>query len=403
MAVSENGVPRSIAGVPTRAPTEGSARNYHLDAIRGCAAMVVVFYHTVMSYIEPYQKGTHGLLPNVLHTVHYWAGAAVLLFFVLSGYLVGTSVLRAHERKTWAWANYLLSRLSRLYTVLIPALVACVIFDFFGHHLARTIPIYTGINPTNGQPYVWPDTWASFIGTSLFVQNILTGVYGSIGPAWSLANEFWYYILFPIMVGIFVKNWRGLASLVVCVAIALFVGVKIVSLFPAWLGGIAVGRLAEKYPLRSKWVRRSVFIASILGVGASIAGAAAHKLGVGIATDYPIALSGMGIVYAALCMPPAGGLYAKVAIFLSEISYTLYLTHQPLIIFLGAAWLGTHKWSPTIGHLPLMLIPIGAALIYACGMYYLFESRTDSVRGYFKRRLPARLFRPNRIPRPAEA
>jgi peptidoglycan/LPS O-acetylase OafA/YrhL len=210
-------------------------------------------------------------------------------------------------------------------------------------------------------------------------------------------------MLFPILVGVFVKNWRGLVALVLFVAIALFVGVKIVSLFPAWLGGIAVGRLADKYPLKSNWVRRSVFAASVAGVIATIGGAAAHKLGVGIPTDYPMALSCMGIVYAALCMPPAGGLYAKVAIFLSEISYTLYLTHQPLIILLSAIWLGTHKWSVTVGHLPIILLPMGVAIVYACGMYYLFESRTDAVRSYFKRRLPAKLFRPNRIPRPAEA
>src|SRR6202030_3749589 len=38
-----------------------------------------------------------------------------------------------------------------------------------------------------------------FLGNLFFVQTILCRTFGSNGPLWSLANEFWYYLLFPLL------------------------------------------------------------------------------------------------------------------------------------------------------------------------------------------------------------
>jgi peptidoglycan/LPS O-acetylase OafA/YrhL len=40
---------------------------------------------------------------------HYFAGSAVMVFFALSGYLVGGSALRAMGKNRWSWGNYLLN------------------------------------------------------------------------------------------------------------------------------------------------------------------------------------------------------------------------------------------------------------------------------------------------------
>ena len=36
-----------------------------------------------------------------------------------------------------------------------------------------------------------------FLGNAAFLQRILVPELGTNGPLWSLANEFWYYLLFP--------------------------------------------------------------------------------------------------------------------------------------------------------------------------------------------------------------
>ena len=41
-------------------------------------------------------------------------------------------------------------------------------------------------------------SWLTFLGNLTFFQNIYVPAFGSNGPIWSLANEFWYYIVFPL-------------------------------------------------------------------------------------------------------------------------------------------------------------------------------------------------------------
>src|ERR1039458_8382680 len=65
-------------------------------------------------------------------------------FFVLSGYLVGGSVLRSVRTGSWSWRAYLLGRLSRLYVVLLPALLLGGALDWLGMHMAGTEAVYSG-------------------------------------------------------------------------------------------------------------------------------------------------------------------------------------------------------------------------------------------------------------------
>jgi hypothetical protein len=50
--------------------------------------------------------------------------------------------------------------------------------------------------PTSDQPAV--HDIMTFLGNLCFVQTVSVPVYGSNGPLWSLANEFWYYVMFPL-------------------------------------------------------------------------------------------------------------------------------------------------------------------------------------------------------------
>jgi peptidoglycan/LPS O-acetylase OafA/YrhL len=73
---------------------------------------------------------------------HQW----VIVFFVLSGYLVGGSVLRSVAVNHWSWRVYLLNRLTRLYAVLIPALVFGGLLDL-GASTSSEYPVSTVVTP----------------------------------------------------------------------------------------------------------------------------------------------------------------------------------------------------------------------------------------------------------------
>ena len=104
----ESEVPARIAGAPTRAPSVGAYRNFHLDTVRAIAAAVVVLDHSVSVFFRPYaayKSIPHGLLVNLVYMDHFFARAAVMLFFLLSGYLVGMSALRAEKKARFRWPS----------------------------------------------------------------------------------------------------------------------------------------------------------------------------------------------------------------------------------------------------------------------------------------------------------
>src|ERR1035437_10604196 len=65
-----------------------------------------------------------------------------MICFVLSGYLVGGSVLRAFQRDNWPGKEYLTKRLTRLWVVLLPALLLTIVLDNVG---LRVFPAPTSI------------------------------------------------------------------------------------------------------------------------------------------------------------------------------------------------------------------------------------------------------------------
>jgi peptidoglycan/LPS O-acetylase OafA/YrhL len=100
-------------------------------------------------------------------------------------------------------------------------------------------------------------TLGNFLGNLLFLQTILCETFGSNGPLWSLANEFCYYVLFPVSLGAGLSCAKGrlpmaipLAGLAVLTAI--FVGRDMLIGFLIWLAGCGVVFLHSRVKLRSR-------------------------------------------------------------------------------------------------------------------------------------------------------
>jgi hypothetical protein len=70
---------------------------------------------------------------------------------------------------------------------------------------------------------------------------------------------------------------------------------------------------------------------------------------------------------------------------LSNISYTLYAVHYPLMLALWFALLAPTQSQPSPAALAQMAAFIAAALAYATGVWFVFERRTDMVRRAMKR------------------
>jgi peptidoglycan/LPS O-acetylase OafA/YrhL len=165
---------------------------------------------------------------------------AVMVFFVLSGFVIAW-VTDMRERTI---DEYTLSRVARLYSVILPAFILTAVLD----HIAMAIdPRLYGPNAIvlmNRGPL---DIFLGFALSLVFLGQSWTAMFfpGSDIPFWSVNFEAWYYVLFGAAT--FLRGRRWIAALA---AAALLAVPKILLFFPIGLMGLSAWRWHAKLPRR---------------------------------------------------------------------------------------------------------------------------------------------------------
>ena len=307
-----------------------------------------------------------------------------MVFFVLSGYLVGGGVLRALRRNTWSWRDYLIKRLTRLYVVLIPALLLGIALDFVGLYLHPSpTSIYAG---PPGLP-LFHDisdrlTLPAIAGNAVFLQGARVKTAGTNASLWSLTNEFWYYIAFPVLLLALrrkQKLWLRCVYLLSFVGIGLLVGSDVSLLFFPWLLGALVSLIPLRIPQSAAKIAVSVLFLALPLVFEKVRRTSLPVVGV----QWTVALYFVIVLYLLLHQTEAArnGVYRSISGFFSRISYTAYLVHMPVAVFLCAylndPW---HRWDKTPRNLTIFL-GLNVGLVLFSYLFYLaFEANTDRVR-----------------------
>ncbi len=368
-----------------------------LDAMRGLAAAAVLIYHVRYRFFADWSEVPRTAANFVFYTATSFGHDAVMVFFVLSGALISRSILRAAAAGRWSWPEYGIARLSRLHVVLLPGLLLTLFWDFAGLTLFPDHVVYTG-RPTGA----WHDFFdvrpmldpVIFAGNAAFLQNILVPTFGSNVPLWSLSFEFWFYVLFPLLLwAVAPGSWRTrLAYLAGAAVVAFFVGVTVLVYVPLWLLGVVLW-----FVPRSHFVRRhstSLVLIALALLGGTLV--ACHSIIASwplIYRDYLIGASFFVLAFVVLHLEgraPRPGVASWVARKLAAQSYTLYVVHVPLLVFLRAALAGDSQWQPS----PVTMLAAAAltalGLVYAAGVAALTETRTETVRSRMRRLLGGR-------------
>jgi peptidoglycan/LPS O-acetylase OafA/YrhL len=390
-------MPRDSKAAVTHGPgTLGESPSVHLDALRGFAAFSVLLNHLRDALFVDYEAiARHNPLTSAVYLVAGLGHQSVIVFFVLSGYLVGGSVLRSIRTGGWSWRVYLLARLSRLYVVLLPALLLGGALDWLGMHLAGTEAVYNGNSGMHALVINVHSTltWPILAANSLFLQTIkLSGVgpypvptFGSNGALWSLSYEFWYYLAFPVLVLLLgsSRSWKMRAiSCLGLLAWGWFVGSSIVLLGLTWLMGALITFLPV-FPARRPWTRG---LAIALALALFGVGLVQGKLrGSTPSSDLALGLAVTAMIWVTLhcATAPLPAFYVHMARRAAHSSYTLYLVHLPMLIFLKAslhlprAYPGWHVYLAGAGVL-------AASVLYAQLVYEAFEKNTDRVRRWIR-------------------
>jgi len=352
------------------------------DLLRGVAALLVLVSHVRNDFFVDFGKLiAHRALMAVPYTLTGAGHQAVVVFFVLSGFFISGSIFQAVERARWSWKDYLLRRLVRLWVVLLPTLLLTLLWDRLGLRFGHAPAIYGKFNYS-------PGTW---LGTAFFTQTILVPYPGSDSALWSLAYEFWYYLLFPL--GYFALR-RGTPSAaralcaVLLAGIAWFVRVPILLSFPIWLAGtLLVVMPPPAFAARTS--RRLLMFATPLYLLCFFA-ASRNRIFSMQSADYVLTVATVGFLWLLLSLrdrAPAKSLRVRAARELARFSYSLYALHLPFVIFAVALSVGTTRWQPTPAHDLVFVAVVVATLVYAYAVATVTEFRTDALRRRIERAL----------------
>ena len=106
-----------------------------------------------------------------------------------------------------SFTDYFSARLSRLYVVLIPALVV----SFCVYSFAKQAPGWDAFVANHQDLYdrarifYAPTGAATALCNGLFLQTIACSEFAANLPLWSLSNEFWYYVLIFALLSVYRK------------------------------------------------------------------------------------------------------------------------------------------------------------------------------------------------------
>lgn len=289
-----------------------------IDGLRAIAVLSVIFFHLGWTWVPG------GFL-------------GVDVFFVISGYLITSIIITDLENNTFNLMSFYERRARRLLPILFLVMLSCIPLSWIIMHPTQML-----------------DFSQSLIATTTFVSNILfwreDGYFGAesaLKPllhTWSLAVEEQFYIVFPLFAWLIFKFWRNsfiwllificLVSLVISdwgskhKEIANFY-LPITRAWELIIGSICAV-LLRKYQIKPK---NTLSLMGFTAVIFSIFIYSQNTPTPSLYTLLPIIGTAFIILFSHNSNFVGSFLSFKPIVFISLISYSLYLWHHPIIVF----------------------------------------------------------------------
>ncbi len=210
-----------------------------LEALRGFAALYVVFFHILPQKIY--------LLGINVGMLFRFGPEAVIVFFVLSGFVIKYTYEKSKDK---SFKHYFIRRFIRLY---IPLL-----FIFLLGYLLKCYSEGT---------LAYPE-WFTLLGNLFMLQDVISQKPHVISPAymgngvlWSLSYEWWFYMLFFLLANKIDKEklnkWVSIITITAAVTYVIypFHVNRLAMYFAIWWIGV---RFAETYLAGGKFTIRGI-------------------------------------------------------------------------------------------------------------------------------------------------
>lgn len=359
---------------------------FFMDLIRGVASQLVVVGHSINVYLPglymiPATDSGLQARPGGI----YVQNLAVLIFFYVSGYLITATFLRKSRDPSWRLRHFLADRAARIFTPLVPLLLILLVTDnlVFGEHVATQYAVIdAGLGDfVRNLTMLFSNPWLDKIG-ELTGQTWLYGTaFGSADQLWTIVIEWWIYVLFGLAAFALIRR-RGNALVwgaffLFALAVPLAAMIHFSGLVVAWIVGMAM-RLAHD---RLRQLRPAL-LAALAGVSFAIAAPRWSLTEFNFYDPLTAALLGVAL-FAFMTFRESGRarvrpLVDALVTGMSNISYSLYLVHLTLILYV-AEWLPGMIGRPWALVAMLVVCNAGATLFY-----FLFERHYPRVRRWLE-------------------
>lgn len=319
--------------------------NENIQILRAVAVLLVLLFHLeVASFAFGY--------------------LGVDLFFLISGFLMPV-ILHKYNA-----TSFIVARISRIY----PALILVTLVTFAVGYLLLIPYEYSGMSWSAISAAASASNIYFYLNSGYFDQSIETQ---PLLHTWSLGNEFMCYVVVSIFL-VFKRNERGKSLFAISTAIisaAIFIifvvaqkdGVNYYNPFPrAFLFFLAFYVSSKKWQLNGGHaiVVSGIAIGLLVLVwGPSLAASQYPSLSV-----FAVAAAGLPILMLQKTLPMPAPVRGA-AVWLGDISYSIYLWHWPLIVF-EKVYLRNFR----LNYKEMILIAV-TTLIVATASYYLIERR----------------------------
>lgn len=335
-----------------------------LDGLRGLAIVAVVLYHCQLRL-----EGTW------LYGASLWGWAGVILFFVLSGFLI-TSILLTTRDQPHYFHNFHARRALRIWPVYL--LLLAVVY----------LNASWFIGPSVGEA-IRTAPWLAYL---FCVQNLFhLTLPSALGPTWALAIEEQYYFVWAPAVRWLRRTWM----LAAVPAAALVTSPMLRRIHPHWLtpthtlihlDGIAWGSLLA-IGIHTLKINRRTWLwmglgGAVLGflVACTVAGGTAYL-------DSALAVGFAGMVLALIAStgarnPLSAFLRRGPAAFYGRISYGLYMMHISVFIYLGSFDVSMNRYG-VAGNLAVVAVRLAVSTLVATALWYGFESQILKLKKHF--------------------
>jgi peptidoglycan/LPS O-acetylase OafA/YrhL len=305
-----------------------------LDSLRGIAALIVVLHHARLMFPE-----TPAWIKYTPLRVLISGQSAVILFFILSGFVLYLTLCSKNVHSYWSFA---IKRFARIY----PPFCVAILLSAVLWYMVAPMPMSGVGDWANDLNWQLKPTLSVVLGHLAMPDD--EALYSLDNVMWSLVIELRLSLVFPLIAFLVRRNWRA-AGVVGIAFSALCTGIE-ARYAPNWLFDpfktgqylylFVIGAvLAENYrsivgalQRLSGWFRLALWCSAIICFSVN----PFHAGGI------PTAIGSTLLV--ALCLADTrvgDALTTPVPLWLGKISYSLYLIHVPILIAAAHLLIGT--------------------------------------------------------------